>query len=346
MMSKSTKKRESPVSLLELENFTAFSTLQLRPVSGLNVLIGENSTGKTHVLKTIYSALSVSQSEAFEQNLIENFLPSGRAIGRLVNRRNKPTRASIRVESGDSLSISTSFSNHVSKGRGQAKTNMKDWIESPRNAVFIPVREILSSAPGFRSLYRSREVLFEKIQIDLIDMAFLPALKGPIGEERQRLLGALESAIYGKVTSREEMFFLKSERGELEFTLLSEGLRKLALVWLLIQNGSLMNGATLFWDEPEANQNPNQMEAIASLLIRLSELGIQIFVATHNYVLLKEIELQRSQTIPTKFYSFHRADENSDIMVSDGDCISDLATNPIVESYLKLFDKEMSRALG
>ena len=42
----------------------------------------------------------------------------------------------------------------------------------------------------------------------------------------------------------------------LEFTLLAEGMRKLGLIWLLIQNGTLGNSSVLFWDEPETNLNP------------------------------------------------------------------------------------------
>ena len=53
-----------------------------------------------------------------------------------------------------------------------------------------------------------------------------------------------------------EEFFLNGEQGEIEFTLLAEGLRKLGLLWLLIRNGSLRPGAVLFWDEPETNLNP------------------------------------------------------------------------------------------
>ena len=39
-----------------------------------------------------------------------------------------------------------------------------------------------------------------------------------------------------------EEFFLSGEQGEIEFTLLAEGLRKLGLLWLLIRNGSLKTG--------------------------------------------------------------------------------------------------------
>ena len=55
----------------------------------------------------------------------------------------------------------------------------------------------------------------------------------------------LEAELGGKVVKHGEEFFLSGEEGEIEFTLLAEGLRKLGLLWLLIRNGSLRPGAVL-----------------------------------------------------------------------------------------------------
>ena len=40
-----------------------------------------------------------------------------------------------------------------------------------------------------------------------------------------------------------EEFFLKNDDGDMEFTLLAEGLRKLGLLELLVRNGTLPNGS-------------------------------------------------------------------------------------------------------
>ena len=42
---------------LELHRFTAFETAKFEFTPGVNVLIGENGTGKSHVLKLIYVTL-------------------------------------------------------------------------------------------------------------------------------------------------------------------------------------------------------------------------------------------------------------------------------------------------
>jgi hypothetical protein len=67
----------------------------------------------------------------------------------------------------------------------------------------------------------------------------LPKLKVLPNPAYEKIHNDLSKAMGGEVTLKGEHFFLKSEQGEIEFSLLAEGLRKLALIWLLIQNGSL-----------------------------------------------------------------------------------------------------------
>jgi ABC-type ATPase involved in cell division len=122
-------------------------------------------------------------------------------------------------------------------------------------------------------------------------MANAPALKGQPDKDRIKLLDILQKSMDGKVISKNEEFFLKNKQGELKFTLLAEGFRKLGLLWLLIQNGTLLSGSALFWDEPETNLNPRLMKTVVEILVELQRLGVQIFICTHDYVLLKEFDL-------------------------------------------------------
>ena len=109
-------------------------------------------------------------------------------------------------------------------------------------SVYIPVKEMLSNAPGFMSLYAAREVHFEEVYPDILIRAYLPPLREPVDYAHRRMLDRLEKVIGGKVTVNGEEFFLSNERGDLEFSLLAEGWRKLGLLWLLIRNGTLRKG--------------------------------------------------------------------------------------------------------
>ena len=79
---------------IKLERFTAFEKLNLSFSHGLNIIIGENGCGKTHLLKLIYAACDVSTSQkSFAEKVNRVFLPSGEQIGRLVKRRKTAAQA-------------------------------------------------------------------------------------------------------------------------------------------------------------------------------------------------------------------------------------------------------------
>ena len=48
---------------LKVKNFTAFPEAHLDFAEGLNVIVGENATGKTHLLKLPYAVMAASAEE-------------------------------------------------------------------------------------------------------------------------------------------------------------------------------------------------------------------------------------------------------------------------------------------
>ena len=68
---------------------------------------------------------------------------------------------------------------------------------------------------------------------------------------------------------------------------------------------------SLFWDEPETNLNPKLMRSIIGILFELQRMGVQIFLATHDYVVLKELDLQSTKKDKILFHSLFRVDEES-----------------------------------
>ena len=217
--------------------------------------------------------------------------------------------------------------------------------DAPFESVYIPVKEMLANAPGFLSLYSAREVHFEEVYEDILLRVYLPALREPIDEAHGRMLGSLENVIGGKVSVSGEEFFLSNEQGDLEFTLLAEGWRKLGLLWLLIQNGTLQNGSVLFWDEPEANLNPKMFKVVMQVLLELQRAGVQVFFATHDYVMLKELDLQMTEEDQVAFHSLYR-DETGEIACHTTARYLDIHPNAIGEAFDDLYDRQIERSLG
>ena len=335
---------------VKLERFTAFEDFDLRLSPGINVFVGANGTGKTHLLKVCYAACDISNTrDSFPEKLVRVFLPSGRAIGRLVKRQRGGARAAVEVHRDD-LKIRCSFSNRARISRSATVRGTRDWSESPVKSAYIPAKEVLSNAPGFQSLYAHREIHFEEIYKDLLDRAYLPPLRGPIAKDRKPLMNSLRRAFEGRVYYRNEEFFLRSREGNLEFTLLAEGMRKLGLLWLLIQNGTLVDllgkvtGSVLFWDEPETNLNPKMFGPLMDILLELQRAGVQVFFATHDYVVLKELDLRMRDSDDVAFHSLYK--EQGDIVHRTTKSYLGIAPTPLMRRLRISTTERWSAAWG
>lgn len=335
---------------VKLERFTAFRKLDLKLSPGINVFIGANATGKTHLLKVLYAACDVTRTgDSLPEKLVRVFLPDGRHLGRLVYREKAPTEGSLAVYRGKTR-ISMRFSNRATTSMdarvtGSASGGDGDWMSSPVECTYIPVKEMLANAPGFRSLYSARETHFEEVYSDVIDRAFLPPLRGPLGVEREKLLRVVWPADRGKIVTKEERFFVRLPPGLIEFTLLAEGLRKLALLARLIENGALSPGSVLFWDEPETNLNPRLMGDVVQVLLELQRAGVQVLLATHNYVVLKEFDLRCKSSDKIEFHALYRDEASGDIKHESTSDYLAIHPNAISDTFADLYDRDIKRAL-
>lgn len=333
------------ITEIRLTNFTAFRQAAIRFSPGINALVGANSTGKTHLLKLAYTACDFSKKDiGFGEKLVRVFLPSFRAPGRLVNRATGGQFSSVEVYRGEKT-LRASFSASAVDASDVKVVGGHEWKSEPVNAVYIPVKEMLAHAPGFRSLYTQREVHFEEIYADIIDRALLPFRRGPMEPAQQHVLDTLERVVGGSILQRNEEFFVQGENWDVEFTLLAEGLRKLGLLWLLVRNGSLERGSVLFWDEPETNLNPALYADLITVLLELSRLGVQIFLATHDYLILKELDLQARSDDEVLFHSLYRHTESSDLQCATSSTYSSLSPNPIADAFAAAYDREIKRSL-
>lgn len=330
-----------PVTKAKFENFTAFKDLEVEFSPGINALIGENGTGKTHLMKACYAVCNfVKTDRSLAYRMVEVFLPSGRQGGRLVRRGEDETEGTAEIHIDDWYARCTFH------GPNQRTViTPEDQPKPSVTSVYIPVKESLANAPGFLSLYAAREIHFEEVYRDILYSAYLPPLREPIDDHHRQMLASIEHVIGGKITMSGEEFFLSNEQGDTEFTLLAEGWRKLGLLWLLIRNGSLQNGSVLFWDEPETNLNPKMYGIVVNVLLELHRAGVQVFFATHDYVILKELDLQMKEEDDVAFHSLYR-DDDGEITCRTTNHYLDIRPNAIDEKFTDLYDREIMRSFG
>ena len=330
-----------PLSRLKLYDFGAFSSCELEFAAGLNVFIGTNGTGKTHVLKVMYALVDALRSgDPLDRKLAGVFRPEDDNVGRLARRKQGLSTAKVSLHATDGAS--TSFALHT---RGTLKTSQRGWKErSP--AVFLPSREILAMYEGFMAAYRDRELAFDETYFDACLRLSANPVRGTRKQEQEELITKLRDALGGHVELTGPRFYVKfrGDRARMEAHLVAEGLRKIASLERLVLNGSLRKNSLLFWDEPEANLNPKLIVVIADVLGVLASMGIQIFLTTHDFLLARRLSVQAGLPTqpPTRFFAFARAREGQPVTVHHGDQLSDLPANPIEDEFARHYDYELS----
>lgn len=328
---------------MKVENFTAFKSLEIPFNKGLNVMVGENGVGKTHIMKLAYAACRASKHDvSFSQKTVMLFRPDQSSIGRLVNRNRQGTNITEVVVESDTSKIEMTFSTKTKKWDAEVKSEEK-WEKQMADltSIFIPAKEILANAWNLDAAVKMGNVEFDDTYLDIIAAAKVDISRGMDTAARKKYLDVLQKISSGKVALHEDRFYLKpGNQAKLEFNLVAEGLRKIALLWQLIKNGTLERGSVLFWDEPEANINPKYIPVLAELLIMLEKEGVQIFVSTHDYFLSKYIEVKRESETNVQYISLYK-DKNGVIQKEIADGFELLENNEIMETFRRLYKEEV-----
>lgn len=341
-----------PLQKIYISNFTVFADLHISFSDGINVFIGQNGVGKTHIMKILYSACKATSPKiSFPQKMVHCFYPDDHKIGRLV-RRGAPGNevASLRVTAQGSGSKANVLSAKFSRKTTQWNADMtgeEGWRKqlSELNCIFIPAKEILSHSYNLNAAVEMNNVSFDDTYLDIINSAKIAITAGKDSATKRALLDKMEAIIAGKVffDKAKDEFYLKEGNTKTEFTLIAEGIRKIALLWQLIKNGALLSGSILFWDEPEANINPAHIPLLAEMLMELQREGVQIFIATHDYFLVKYLDVKRAKGDRLKYHSFFMEDG---CVRSESDAeFRDLEHNAIMETFLSLYREEIEKEM-
>ncbi len=341
---------------LLLKNFTVFSEADFQFAQGLNVIVGENGAGKSHVLKAAYTVAAVSArgekdsgspvptksylEKAIAKKLRGVFRPD--ELGRLTRRQAGRNRCEVDASfKANSVRMKFSF-NTASKSEVTVEHWPSKWEGKP--PAYLPTRELLAIYPGFVSLYETTHLEFDETWRDTCILLGAPLARGPREKSIKTLLEPLEEVMGGKVElSDSGRFYLKTKLGNIEAHLVAEGLRKLAMIARLIATGALIESGTLFWDEPEANLNPKVIKQVARTILQLSKSGIQVFVASHSLFLLRELDIvlkeKEFKGVEAQFFGLHLGDDG--VSVQQGATVDDIGSIDALDEELQQSDRYM-----
>lgn len=348
---------------LTLNNFMLFERAEIDWGKNINVICGENSTGKTTLLKVMYSVLkplSKGNKEAINREMEEQlfvnklqgvFRPDGMKIGRLVSRKQGSNRTDFEVLLDKNQKIAIGFGNRQ-ENHADIKIDASKF-SGTYDVIYIPTKEMISTTEHFASLYEEYHIDFEEMYYDLAKLLDRPLSKGPNTNEQNEVLKSFEEIMKGQIVQRDKKFYLKVRgEGEFEMGLLSDGYRKLAMIVYLILSGSMNKNTILFWDEPETNMNPKTIRPIVQALVALAKMGVQIFVTTHDYFVQQEFNMLtvypelNPECLDIRFMSLYRDGEMNDVKYELEKTASDLKHNAIMQEFDAMYDREQEFIYG
>ena len=334
------------ITQIRLENITVFKDTEICFDKGINIFIGENGTGKTHILKLLYSACQAANPKvSFSNKIVRTMLPDEFRISRLITRNRGNHNAKVKIsakmdENTPTKNLTIDFNNKTKKWEASVKGELTWEKEFKKiSSIFIPAKEILSNSFNLTAAVEKDNVRFDDTYIDIINSAKVDISVGRNSMDQDSRLKTIEKIIDGTVfyDNKKDEFYLKKGNSKQEFNLVAEGIRKMALLWQLVKNGTLEKGSVLFWDEPEANINPVFLSVIVELLCELQRNGVQIFVSTHDYMLAKYFETRKTEDSSLTFHSFRRNGEV--VEYSSATKFGELKNNLIIESFDALLDE-------
>jgi energy-coupling factor transporter ATP-binding protein EcfA2 len=319
------------ISRLHLKNFIAFADLGIDFSPGINIVIGENGTGKTQLLKAILAlsgpaAHGEQAGEQLARKLCRLYHPLSNQVGEL-RRTGARGQAQLSATFASGQEIAAQFSGSATGAKVSANTNGE---AAP--AIFIPTKEILSLVRGLTAEQPhlpTIERIFDDGYLDLANALVKEGVNdlnakvqlnpkfGSIVPRLANLIGGqylLENGRFvfepGRYVEKDaatrskaqhaqmyqdstEWKFVPGSKQRLSSGMTAEGFRKIGVLQRLLGNGSLNPGSTgpLLWDEPESNLNPKLMKDLVQVLLELARNGQQVILATHDYVLLKWFDL-------------------------------------------------------
>ena len=341
---------------LRLENFTVFPEATLEFGKNLNVFVGENGSGKTHILKAAYSAIAVSarrngsgsQEKAHWQVALGDkfqgvFRPD--TLGRLASRCRG--RSKFQLDYGfDDPALNLKFEVTT---LGNVNLKVMPTARVEKLPVYLPTRELLTISPGFVALYDTTHLLFEETWRDTCNLLGAPIAKGKKEAKIKQLLTPLESAMGGKVElDKTGRFYLNLATGSMEVHLVAEGLRKLATIARLISTGSLLDKGYLFWDEPESNLNPKIIKTVARTILLVARSGIQVFVATHSLFLMRELHILKRQEfkqLDARCFGLH-IEADGAVKVAQGATMDDIGSIAALDEDLQQSERYVDMEMG
>lgn len=340
----------SSVKWVDVKNFGVVPSFKWDNISNINLIIGENGTGKTFLLKGLYAAIRTLEeyrrgddirplADVLSEKLRWTFQTE--KLGDLVAR---PSEKALSFElsfSGKSFQYQLSQSAASKVGSVSAPDGGKEG-----NSVFIPAKEVLSL---FSVILKSREVDksfgFDDTYYDLVKALRIAPTRGKNYAAFAKARDNVKKVIDGKVEYEEstgKWVYRNSRNQKFSIGATSEGVKKIAIMDRMLANGYLDSHSIIFIDEIESALHPNAICQFLDMIAFLArKMKIQFFITSHSYFVIKKMTLIAMQTRGlVSCLSLSREVAPLVCDLHDG-----MPDNSIIDTSIELYEQEIMEGL-
>ena len=335
------------ITRLELTNFGPLAKVEWKKLGNINLVIGSNGSGKTFLLKALYSAMRTLEeykrgdaprtaTEILADKLHWTFQAD--KIGDLVA---KGGEGHLKFHCWvDGNEFCYSFGKDTTKQISSLENHVPP---RPSNSIFLPAKEVLSL---HNIILESREkdlrFGFDDTYYDLAKALRIYPQQGRDFAEFATARKSLEAMFGGKVEYDENSAKWSFRKGNQRFPIgvTAEGVKKIAILDTLLSNRYLDLQSIVFMDEPESALHPTALTTLLDIVAMLAERGIQFVMASHSYFVVKKLFLiaqEKSMSIPV-IAADDRGWRSADLR--DG-----MPDNAIIAESIRLYEQEVNFAL-
>lgn len=335
---------------IQMKNYGMIGQLSFNQFSNMNLIIGENGTGKTFLLKALYSAVrSMEEYKRGDDIKPINELLSDKLrwtfqvdkLGDMVSKTaEEPLSFSMRIgEDTFGYQFTQSAASRV-----VSSTEPKRGKEG--NSVFIPAKEVLSL---FSVILKSREVDkvfgFDDTYYDLAKALRISPSRGKnytvFANSRKLVSDVIDGKVeYDEDTGKWSYRNRRNQRFSIGAT--SEGVKKIAIMDRLLANGYLDSSSIIFIDEIESALHPKAVCQFLDMIESIAnDMGLQIFITSHSYFVIKKmylIALKKAGAVSC--ISLNKGNEAQMCDLHDG-----MPENSIIDTSVRLYEQEIEEVL-
>lgn len=335
---------------VQLKNFGMIEDFHCNQFSNINLIIGENGTGKTFLLKALYSA--VKAMEEYKRGdditpmngILSEKLRWTFQVDKLGDMVSKTTEEGLEFQMKiGKQKLGYQFSKSATSKVGTVETSA---VGKEGNSIFIPAKEVLSL---FSVILKSREIDkafgFDDTYYDLTKALRISPSRGKNYSVFANSRKVVSDVIDGKVDYDEnsgKWYYKNKKNQKFSIGATSEGVKKIAIMDRLLANGYLNTNSIIFIDEIESALHPKAICQFLDMIDNIAnEMGLQVFITSHSYFVIKKlllIALKKEHAV-----SCISLNKRQDIQICD--LHDGMPENSIIDTSVQLYEQEIEEVL-